>query len=321
MADLEEQTPYAEVLALRRAGVPSGAIGAGLKARGFDEEQIKLLLAAVAPPDAPPPEPQSEPALRPAPVAVAPPPEQTCSRCGSFLELSTYQLILGRAYCPTCAARADVNYPRVYRDAHWGKRSGWAWFMGAVSLLAFFTGAVTLTKSPGIAVGLLLSGVGYLLFWTGHRTGRAALVAVTVVGTVLNLTQGQLPNPFAIVFCVLALINPRTKLFYKLEVPERELATAWLAQHDNLPAQWSAGLGLVSIVTIVTFQASWKFAFGTIGLGLFSMVLGVIGVRRVNLEAVPPVGRRLGALLGGLAGFLGALGGVVSLLKHFGVLS
>ena len=319
MADPEEQTPYAEVLALQREGVASEAIVAKLKARGLDDEQVQLLMAAAATPAAAPP-PEPEPALRPAPVALAPPPEQTCSRCGTFLEVKTYQLVLGKAYCPACAARADVNYPRVYRDAHWGRRSGWAWFMGTVSLLAFFTGAVTLTKSPGIAVGLLLSGVGYLLFWTGHRAGRPALVAVTVIGTVLNVTQGQLPNPFAIVFCVLALINPRTKLFFKLEVSERELAAAWLAQHDNLPAQWSAGLGLLSIVTIVTFQASWKFAFVTIGLGLFAMVLGVVGLRRVNLDAVPPVGRKLGAILGGLAGFFGALGAVLSLVKHFGVL-
>ena len=91
MADPEEQTPYAEVLALQRAGVVSEAIVAKLKARGLDPEQIELLLAAVATPVAPPPEP--EPALSHVPVALAPPPEQTCSRCGTFLEVKTYQLV------------------------------------------------------------------------------------------------------------------------------------------------------------------------------------------------------------------------------------
>jgi hypothetical protein len=175
---------------------------------------------------------------------------------------------------------------------------------------------VTLTSSPAIAVGLLLSGVGYLLFWSGHTTGRPALVAVTAIGTVLSVAKGQLPNIFAIVFCVLALINPRTKLFFKLEVPERDLAAAWLAQHDNLPAQWAAGFGLLSIVSVVSYSESWKFAFGTLGLALLSMVLSVVGLRRVKPNAVPPVGRRSSAILGGIIAVFGALVAVSTLSQH-----
>jgi len=322
MSDEVEQTPYAEAVALQAGGAASEAIAARLRLRGLDDEAIKLLLNAVGSRAVDAPAPRAEWTQ---PAEAAPPdvprtlPSSTCPRCGVFLEVESYELVLGKAYCRACAARPDVNYPRAYRDEHWGKREGWAWFMGFLALVALLSGAFTLTQNPALGGALILSGVGYLLFWSGAKVGRPALVGVTALGVVLSLAQGQPPNVLAIAFVVLAMRSARTKLFFEMEVPEADLAAAWMAQHDNRPAQYALALGLISLATLLTWMGSWKFAFGTLALGLVAVVLGVVGVRRVKPDAIPPVGRKTAALIGGLGGALAVLAAAVHLLQKAGV--
>ena len=319
MADEAAQTPYAEAVALRDAGHSSEAIAVRLRGRGLDAEAVALLLNAVGVRAIEIPLPRviaADEAL----VASAPmvPSSASCPRCGVFFQADTWELVLGKAYCRTCAARPEVNYPRAYRDQHWARRDGWAWFFGFSSLLSLLAGAFTLIRDPLLASTLILSGVGYLLFWAGTRVGRPALVAVTGVGLVLSVAQRQPPNIVALLFVVTAMRSARTRLFFEIEVPEAELAAAWMAQHDNRPAQFARALGLIALGTIITWPGSHQFAIGTVALGLPALVLGVIGLRRVKPDATPPVGRKSAAITGLVSGALALLAGAIYLVISYG---
>ncbi len=327
----DEQTPYAEAVALQGAGATTDAIGVRLKSRGLDDEAIALLLNAVGARAADAPPPKAERNQSPeASVDAGPALPQalgTCTRCGLFLTPQNYQAILGKPYCTTCGARPEVNYPRAYRDRFWGKRDAYAWFFGFVALIALTSGAFTLTRAPLLGVGLVLSGIGYLLFWTGARMGRPSLIIVTVVGVLLSLVQGQPPNLVAIAFVVFALRSARTKLFFEMEVSEAELAEAWLAQHDNLPAQWARGLAIVAVMSPLAWlgwttsaQGIQEFAWATATLAFGGAAIGVgaVGLRRVAPDATPPVGRKNAALFGIIGGAVAVLTGLVMLaLRHF----
>lgn len=302
MAD--EQSPYAEAAALHAAGAGTDAIVDRLRSRGLDEQAIALLLNAVGAKVLQGPLPASAPGRAATPIAtpLMQPGTSVCPRCGVFLESHAWEPVLGKAYCRSCAARPDVNYPRAFRDAYWGKRDGWAWFIGATGLLTLPVIGLTLSTNLGLALVLMVSTIGSLLFWSGAKVGRIALVATTVLTAVLSVAQGQAPNIFGIVFTLMAMNNTRTKLFFELEVPEADLAAAWKAMNDNRAAQYSRALGLIAAATMLTWMGSWKFAVVTAVLGSLATALGIIGLRNVQPDAVPPVGFKGAAIVGVVAG-------------------
>lgn len=247
----------------------------------------------------------------------------TCSRCGVFLSPESKALVLGKAYCTACAARPEVDSLRTFRDAHWGKRDGWAWFLGFTGLFALLGGRAMFATSIPLGSALILHGLGCLAFWSGVKVGRSALVTIVSLGALMSVVLGEVPNVLGIVTTVLAMRSGRTKLFFKLELSEEELASALRAHQDNQPAQLASVLGVVALAAIVVRKAHWLGDRGwmlipvTLGLGTLAVVLGVAGLRRVNPDATPPVGRRAAAIAGCVAGALAVGTVVVKMISSF----
>ena len=313
-------TPYEEAKELLASGAQAETIVARMQARGLDGEEIGLLLNAIgARPVALPPRASTveAPMAAPSLISLGPPPTTVCTRCGAFLE-QAWVPVLGKAYCTACGARPEVNYPRAYRDAHWGKRDSWAWFMGVTGLLGLMTGAQALTKGSALGVAFMVSGICSLSFWSGARAGRAALVIGTLISVLITFTQTRLPNVIAIYFVVAALRSPRTKLFFEMDVSEAELAAAWLGEHDNQLATVSRALGFIALATMLTWLGPREFAYGTAAIGAVAVFTGVIGLSRVNPNVHPPIGRKGAAIVGVVTGAIAVLaGGLYLALPHF----
>lgn len=311
---------------MHRAGATTLAIRDRLRALGLDDEAVALLLAAVGARSSDAPAPEAEWSPTPAPVSAIPEPVTPvaaesapiagiCSRCGVFRTATTSALVLNTAYCTTCAQRPDVNYPRAYRDAHWGKRDGWAWFFGVLSPFVILAGVMALMNDTA-ASGMLVTftGISWAMFWTGARSGRFALVASTSLGAVYNVVIGIMPNVFLIAMTAIAMTSTRTKLFFELDVAEAELAKAWLNLHGNRFAQWARGLGVVSLLSMLAWIGTIWAAGVTLFFGLGAVLLGVVGLRTVNEKATPPIGGKRSAVIGLACGAVGGLLGPIGLL-------
>ncbi len=320
----EESTPYAMAVELRRQGASSERITAALRARGLDDEGIALLLQALgarAAQAAPPP--KSEWTAPTAPVEaddrrhpevpLAAASQAPCPRCGVFLTPLETEAVLGVNYCSACAARPEVNYPRAYREARWGQRDGWAWFFGVTGVLSVLGGAFALLASPVFGGVLVLNGACSLLYWSGAPVGRPALVVGTALGVVTSLALESVPNLLGIAFVVLALRSARGRLFYKLEVSEADLAEAWRLEHDNQAARWAVATGALLVAAMLSWVSSRIAVWVTLAVAPLPVVLGAVGLARVNPGATPPVGRRGQALAGLGLGVVVAVASAVAL--------
>lgn len=312
---------------MQRAGATTLAIRDRLRALGLDDEAVALLLAALGARSADAPAPEAEWAPTPAPVTAALPSQRetpaaaapglpiTCTRCGVFVTATTTELILGKGYCEACAKRPEVNYPRAYRDAHWGKRDGWAWFFGVLSPFVMLAGVLALVNGDPAAGALVtFTGISWATFWTGARLGRVALVASTILGAVYNVSISIPPNVIGIGMVAMAMMSTRTKLFFEIDVPEAELAKAWLGQHANRAASWARGFGIVVLLSFLAWLGTRWAASATVFFGVLGVGFGVAGLRAVNETAQPPVGGRSSALVGIACGAIGVLLGPVGLL-------
>lgn len=242
----------------------------------------------------------------------------TCRRCGTFVCAADLALLDGAKFCQDCAARPDVDYLEAFRLKYWGQRDAWAWFFGVSAVLNLLLGggmvAGTLADpkaSNGLwGVNLMLGGalVAWAVisgaFWAGARWSRPALLFV--VGA-LGLAQVLVAGPaglVALIFPLLivgsALINVRTKLFFKMNAPRDQLKKQWALLHDNVIARNAFTLGFAGLAIPI--------------FAPLALVMGVIGVRRVDPTAYPPIGRKGYAIAGIVTGALGTLGWTVLLL-------
>lgn len=238
-----------------------------------------------------------------------------CARCGAFICDVDKTLVGARYYCPTCAARPDVNWLDQLRQRWLGVRDGWCWvFLGlaALEVLAFvaFTADLVSELSTGRgasrhgllervpALTLLAAEAAlHATFLLGKRWSRWAIGVVPILGGVLALAQDQL-GVAVFWFLPLALAatvwsDTRNRLFFRLAVPDSELRKYHDKNLDNPMAQWGARLAAVGLV--VPF------------VGLFGAVLGAIGLSRVDPTALPPVGKRFLAVFAIATGFLETL--------------
>ncbi|MCC6337793.1 MAG: DUF4190 domain-containing protein [Myxococcales bacterium] len=229
-----------------------------------------------------------------------------CRRCGTFVCGSDQVLLEGAVFCGDCAARPDVDYLEAFRQKYWGKRDSWAWFfgIGAVANVAAGLGVLGAATVPRLEKGGLLIGAALLAwsvaaaaFWWGARWARPAMVAVVllyaVAQTVLVGPTGLAAVVFPLALVASTLSNVRAKLFFKLDVPREQLKKAWAVLHDNVAARNALTLGVAGL-----------------GMGVFApfaVLLGIIGLRRVDPTAYPPIGRKGQAIAGIVLGALGTL--------------
>lgn len=232
----------------------------------------------------------------------------TCQRCGTFVCAQDYKLVELKVYCAECAVRPEVDYLEAYRLKYWGKRDGWAWLFGlggvlniglALSLvLAAVIKAAELSLSLlDLAAVVLLMGLNGVLFWAGLPFTRAGVVVgIVVLGLFNVVAQGAqavsgLVLPLAVALS--ALGSTRNKLFFKLDVSRAELKKAWDTFHNNTIARNATTLGVGGLL-IPVFA---PFAIGC----------GIVGLRRVNPHALPPIGNKGRAIAGIVLGVVGLL--------------
>lgn len=241
-------------------------------------------------------------------VHVERPAVTACARCGRFACAEDSMLLEGRLFCAECAARPEVNYLEAYRLKYWGKRDGWAWLFGIGGLINTASGLISVFSLPfqehpsvvslGIGVLVLLFGVLGILFFFGIKWARTVLLVVwlalpfalmAVVGV-----QALIPAIAPLVLLVVAINNTRNKLFFKIDVSTADLKKDWTLLHDNRIARSASSLAVGGL--LIPFFLP------------FAIMCGIIGWRRVDPNAFPPIGNKRAAVVGVVLGSIGLLG-------------
>lgn len=229
----------------------------------------------------------------------------TCSRCGCFVCAQDYRLLDLKVFCLECAARPDVDYLEAYRLQHWGKRDSWAWLFGfgglvnVVAALALFAETLLGAERGALqlltALAILLVGANSLAFWAGRPFARVGIfVGLALIGALNGAAggaaaTGSLLVPFLVALSVVT--STRNKLFFKLAVSREDLKKAWDLFRNNTIARNATTLGLGGLVIPVFLP--------------FAIVCGVVGYRRVDPTAHPPIGNRGRAIAGIVLGVVG----------------
>jgi hypothetical protein len=235
--------------------------------------------------------------------------QQVCFRCGVFLTGESLVLLGTNTFCAECARRPDVDYIEAFRLKHWGKRDGWAWLLGAGGVInavaalgslffAFTEGSTQLREVLASSAVLLVFAAASIAFFFKVRAARWALAALWLAAAGFSLASvGLMAIPGALITALLIvtlLTNWRTRLFFELPVSRGKLEAMWRLYHDNVLARNAA---------TVAFSGLMVPPLAPVGL-----LMGVVGLRRVDPKAWPPVGRRGYALAGIVLGTLGTLG-------------
>jgi hypothetical protein len=231
-----------------------------------------------------------------------------CTRCGTFVCNLDKRWVNGALYCETCAELPEVDYLETFRLKYWGKRDGWAWLIG-LGALANVPLAISGFMGGNVVLGALLAftAVVNLCFWLGMPWARYGLVAAQVLNIVVVMFSGVPAAGAGAVFpmlITLVIINDtRNKLFFKLEVPKEKLQKAWHLYANNSAARAGFLCGLIGLL----FPP----------LAVVGVICSVIGLRQVDPNARPPIGRKGQAIAGIVLGGIGTLWGTafaVSLL-------
>jgi hypothetical protein len=229
-----------------------------------------------------------------------------CTRCGTFVCGADAKTVDGALYCETCAARPDVDYLEAFRLQYWGKRDTWAWLIGLGNLVnvpvifVFFA-----TNQPLYALLSIYSSVVSVCFWLGLPWARYGLLVGQLLGTGITLFSTGLGGAGAVgggaggliglVITAAILNDTRNQLFFKVDVPRKKLRKAWDLYSNNSIARTGFLLGLVGLLLPP--------------LGLIGVICSVIGLRRVDPNARPPIGRKGQAIAGIILGSLGTMWG------------
>ena len=229
----------------------------------------------------------------------------TCPRCGTFFCEQDRENVDGRDYCASCAKRPDVDYLEAFRLKYWGKRDLWAWLVGLGGLLNLTVGVLGFVFGQGEAsmafvhAGLLLMGGVGIAFWAGYPFARLALCFLPVASMAVGALSE--PAPVAIGRGIIPLIfaigiyrDTRNQLFFKVEVSREALQKSWHLYANNSAAR--TGILLSSAGLLIPVFAP------------FGLVSSIIGLRRVDPHAHPPIGRKGQAIAGIVLGALSILG-------------
>ena len=227
----------------------------------------------------------------------------TCSRCGAFVCDADHRQLGGNVFCPTCAARADVDYLGAFRQSLWGKRDGWAWLVGIGALLNAVGGfGAFASGTPVYGVIGVLAGVVGACYFLGMRWARVGLLVSPLIGGAAGIVSafaapsltafergqrtgtmlGTMLIPMLVVTAM--YFDTRNRLFFKIEVPREKLQKAWDLYSNNPLARGGFMLSLLSLIVP--------------GLGLLSLAMSIVALMRVNPTGHPPIGRKGQAIAG-----------------------
>jgi hypothetical protein len=221
------------------------------------------------------------------------------------------KLLDGKTFCATCAARPDVNYLETFRLKFWGKRDGWAWLIGFGGLVGLINVAQSLSAGQyAAAIGGLVGSAVNVSFFFGLRWARYGFLATIVLAALITIaaapenSRGVVVGTFVVPLVIaLAVFNDtRNQLFFKVEIPRARLQKAWDLYMNNTVARAGFMMSLIGVIMP---------PFAVLGL-----VASIIGLRNVDPNAMPPIGRKGQALAGIVFSSLTMLGWGAVLINY-----
>ncbi|MGI5861791.1 MAG: hypothetical protein ACOX6T_06990 [Myxococcales bacterium] len=228
-----------------------------------------------------------------------------CARCGGFFCGLDRGRVGDKEYCETCAKLPEVDYLEAFRLKYWGKRDGWAWLVGASGLLYAVSGLPLLAagalqlRISAVLFGFASLGVGALgvCFWLGFAWARVGLLAMPLVVAASNtVLVGPAAAPAALLPLLVGVavyFDTRNRLFFKVPVAREKLQRLWHLYENNVLARIGLAVSITSLLLLP--------------LAPVGLVLSIVGLRRVNPNAIPPVGRRGQAIAGTIIGAVSTL--------------
>jgi hypothetical protein len=227
----------------------------------------------------------------------------TCTRCGTFFCAQDRRTVGEKDYCASCATRPEVDYLEAFRLKHWGKRDAWAWFIGFGAILNLLAGLALLASGAEnllfafISLGSAVIGA---CFWAGLPFARLALCFVPIISMVVGMVtqgaRGVVSSVLPIIITLIIYNDTRNKLFFREEVPPEALQRAWDLYSNNRVARAGFLLSIFGILLPI--------------LAPVALVCSVIGLRRVDPAAHPPIGRKRQAIAGIVLGSIGIAWGL-----------
>jgi hypothetical protein len=232
-----------------------------------------------------------------------------CTRCGTFYCEQDHRVVHGKAYCEPCSVRPEVDYLEGFRRRCWGRRDVWTWLVGLSGLRNGIEGLLLLTSGEAEAMPLgsftLAAAAVCVCFWLGMPWARKALIGVPIgflALVVLGEVESGALRALVALFLVLVIYNDtRNKLFFKLEVLPSALRKAWHLYMNNTMARAGLLLGVLGVLIP--------------GVGFLALVCSIVGLRRVDPEATPPIGRKGQAIAGIILGSVATLGWISFMLR------
>lgn len=230
----------------------------------------------------------------------------TCTRCGTFFCAQDRRTVGDKDYCASCATRPEVDYLEAFRLRYWGKRDAWAWLVAFGAIINLMFGLQLLVSGAEnllfafIALGAAAVGA---CFWAGLPFARLALCFVPIISMLVGMvTQGAQAFVSGLMPIIITLViynDTRNKLFFREEVPPEALRKAWHLYSNNRVAR--AGFVLSIFGLLMPFFAP------------VALVCSIIGLRRVDPAAHPPIGRKGQAIAGIVLGSIGIVWGLTLL--------
>lgn len=236
----------------------------------------------------------------------------TCARCGTFYCGVCARPVFGKTWCTACAARPEVHYLEHFRARLWGKRDGSAWVALAVSV-GFGVAALQRLWQGGLpvlpTVAFMACAAAGVCFFLGLSWAREGFLAVPVLLGLACVAQkkSQGIGFFLVALglaCLPVYFDARNQLFFRRPVSRKRLERLWNLRENNPTARKGLSLALGSIFLPI--------------LAPFAVMWGVMGLRQVNPDAVPPIGRKGQALVAIVLGVVTTVGWAVALGSQFG---
>lgn len=240
----------------------------------------------------------------------------SCHRCGAFICEEDQRRVDSDLYCPACAARPDVDYLDAFRLKYWGVRDSWAWLFGFGALVDAVIVIAAVSSSEWAVAGIVaLVAAVNAAFCIGLRWARYGPLALSFLLLVWSIVQvarsptgedimtgvaaGALPSLISIGI----FFDTRNRLFFKVPVSRRALQKSWNLYANNAVARQAFLLAFLGLIVP--------------GVALIALVMSIVGLRRVDPGAHPPVGRKGQAIAGIVLSAAGVLLWGFALLPRF----
>ncbi|MGA9524325.1 MAG: hypothetical protein WBV82_22915 [Myxococcaceae bacterium] len=238
----------------------------------------------------------------------------TCARCGRFVCHADSQRVELKLFCLDCAQRPEVDYLEGFRLKFWGKRDAWAWLMGVGGIINTIAAVGMVVEGQFVpALSLALWGAVEVAFFFRVRFARWCLPVLPLLSVAENAVWGgplggemgelYIRALIGVLFSLAIIRSTRNQLFFRIQPTPQQLRKAWNLYANNSIARMGFILSLLGILA---------FPIGPVAL-----LCSVLGLRNVNPNAHPPIGRKGQAMTGIVLGTLETLGLVAFVVFSF----